>query len=80
MSDVREGWEVVQRGKEEGTYVDDPLRHKFTPPEGIEQCLEFSMSRQEIRCPDVGVLGEIRKTFRYPGKRGGVVELVKDEL
>lgn len=68
------------RGKDEGTYVNDPLCHEFTPSEGIKQSLQFSMPCQEIRCPDVGVLGEIRKTFRYPGQRGGVVELVKDEL
>ena len=68
------------RGKEEETYVDDPLCDEFTPSDGIKQSLQLSMPRQEIGCPDVGVLGEIRKTFRHPGKRGGIIELVEYEL
>jgi len=35
--------EAMRRGKDQGTYVDDPLRHEFTPSEGIKQCLKFSM-------------------------------------
>ena len=80
MSGARDEWQAMWRGKDEGTYVDDPLCHEFTPSEGAKQRLQLSMPCEEIRCPDVGVLGEIRKTFRYPGKRGRVVELVKDEL
>jgi hypothetical protein len=46
----------------------------------MKECLQLSMPRQEIGCPDVRVLGKIRKAFRHPGKRGGVVEVVEYEL
>ena len=62
------------------THVDDPLCHEFAPSEGIEESLELSMPCQEIGCPDVRVLGEIRKTFGDPRKRGRIIELVEYEL
>jgi hypothetical protein len=72
--------EAVGRDKNWATYVDDPLCHEFTPSEGIEQRLKPSMPSQEIRCPDVRVLGEIQKTLEHPRERGRVVELVEYEL
>lgn len=67
-------------GKDEETHVDDPLCDEFTPSEGIKECLQPSMPRQEIGCPDVRVLCEIRKTFGHPRERGGVIEFVEYEL
>lgn len=64
----------------EKTYVDDLVRHEFTPPEGMKECLELSMPRQEIGCADVRVLGEIGKTFGHPGEGGRVIEVVEYEL
>lgn len=68
------------RGKDEETYVDDLVCHEFTPPEGMKECLQLSVPRQEIGCADVRVLGEIRKTFRDPGEGGRVIEVVEYEL
>ena len=79
-SDAREEWQTTKREKDWATHVDDPLCHELAPPEGIEQRLQFPMPCQEIGCPDVRVLGEIRKTFGHPRERGRIIELVEYEL
>jgi len=45
ISDAREGWQAMGRGKDKETYVDDSLCHEFTPSEGIKQGLELSVPR-----------------------------------